>query len=87
MIEGKPFTFTTESTRIRIQIERLLINLKCAGRLWALDEHWTQIGVVTVHSAATADFNWSPSDISVSMTWFVVLVHREETTNCSREGE
>ena len=33
VIEGKPFTFTTESTRIRIQIELLLIFLKSGGQL------------------------------------------------------
>ena len=67
VIEGKPFTFTTESTRIRIQIELLLIFLKSGGQLWALDGYWTQVGVLTGHSAATADFNWSPSHVSVSM--------------------
>ena len=67
VIEGKPFTFTTESTRIRIQIELLLIFLKSDGQLWALDDYWTEVGVLTGHSAATADFNWSPSQISVSM--------------------
>ena len=68
VIEGKPFNFTTESTRIRIQIELLLIFLKSGGQLWALDDYWTQVGVLTGHSAATGDFNWSPSHISVSMT-------------------
>ena len=67
VIEGKPFTFTTESTRIRIQIELLLIFLKSGGQLWALDVYWTQVGVLIGHSAATADFNWSPSHISVSV--------------------
>ena len=38
VIEGKPFTFTTESTRIRIQIELLLIFLNSGGQLWALDD-------------------------------------------------
>ena len=56
VIEGKPFTFTTESTRIGIQIELLLIFLKSGGQLWALDDYWTQVGVLTGHSAATADF-------------------------------
>ena len=75
VIEGKPFTFTTESTRIRIQIELLLIFLKSGGQLWALDDYWTQVGVLTGHSAATADFNWSRSHISVSMMRFVVVVY------------
>ena len=87
VIEGKPFTFTTESTRIRIQSDFMLTFLKSAGQLWALDDYWTQVGVLTGHSAATADFNWSPSHISVSMVWFDVVLHREENTNDSRKGE
>ena len=75
VIEGKPFTFTTESTRIRIQIELLLMFLKSGGQLWPLDNYWTQVGVLTGHSAATADFNWSPSHISVSMMQFIVVVY------------
>ena len=67
VIEGKPFTFTTESTRIRIQIELLLIFLKSGGQLWAFHYYWTQVGVLTGHLAATTDFNWSPWHISVSM--------------------
>ena len=39
VIEGKPFTFTTESTRIRIKIELVLIFLKSGGQLWALDDY------------------------------------------------
>ena len=74
VIEGKPFTFTTESTSNRIQIELLLIFLKSGGQLWALDDYWTQVGVLTGHSAAIADFNWSPSDISVSTKRFIVVV-------------
>ena len=83
VIKGKPFTFTTESTRIRIQIELLLIFLKSGGQLWALDDYWTQVGVLTGHSAATADFNWSPSHISVSMTNFSIVVYHDE----NREGK
>ena len=85
VVEGKPFTFTTESTRIRIQIELLLIFLKSGGQLWALDDYWTQVGVLTRHSAATADFTWSLSDISVSMERLDVVVYCEENTNDSRE--
>ena len=81
--EGKPFTFTTESTRIRIQIEFSLIFSKSGGQLWTLSDCWTQVGALTGHSAATSDFNWSPSYISVSL----VVLHREENTNDSREGD
>ena len=67
VIEGKPFTFTRESSRIRIQIELLLIFLKSGGQLWVLDDYWTQVGVLTGHSAATADFFWIPSHKPVEM--------------------
>ena len=67
MVEEKTFKFRTEFARIRIQNELLLIFLKSGGKLWALDNYWTPVGVITGHSAATADFNWSPSHISVSV--------------------
>ena len=66
VLEGKPFTFTTEEDRIRIQINLLTIFLKSGGQLWALEDYWTQVGVATGHSASIADFNWSPARISVS---------------------
>ena len=75
MIQEKPFTFTTESTRIRIQMELLLIILNSGGQLWALDAYWTQVGVLTGHSAATADFHWSPLHISVSVRCFDLVFH------------
>ena len=87
VIEGKPFTFTTESNRIRIQIEPLLIFLKSGGQLWALNDYWTQVGVLTGHSAATADFNWSPSHVSVGMAWFSMMVYCKACTNDNRNGQ
>ena len=66
VLEGKPFTFTTEDDRIRIQINLLTIFLKSGGQLWALEDYWTQVGVATGHSASIADFNWSPARVSVS---------------------
>ena len=66
VLEGKPFTFTTEEDRIRIQINFLTIFLKSGGQLWALEDYWTEFGVATGHSASIADFNWSPARISVS---------------------
>ena len=39
--------------------------LKSGGQLWALEDYWTQVGFATGHSAAIADFNWSPAHISV----------------------
>ena len=66
VLEKKPFTFTTEEDRIRIQINFLTIFLKSGGQLWALEDYWSQVGVGTGHSASIADFNWSPARISVS---------------------
>ena len=66
VLEGKPFTFTTEEDRVRIQINLLTIFLKSGGQLWALEEYWTQMGKATGHSASIADFNCSPARISLS---------------------
>ena len=66
VLEGKPFTFTTEEDRILIQINFLTIFLKSGGQLWALEEYWTQVGVATGHSASIADFIGIPARISVS---------------------
>ena len=66
VLEGKPFTFTTEEDRVRIQINFLMIFLESGGQLWALEDYWTQVGVATGHSAFIANFNWSPARISVS---------------------
>ena len=78
VLEGKPFTLTTEESRVRIQINLLLTFLKSGGQLWALEDYWTQVGIAAGHSAAVADFNWSPAHISVSnfhFPWdFVVIV-------------
>ena len=70
VLEGKPFTFTTEESRVRIQINLLMTFLKSGGQLWALEDYWTQVGIATGHSAAVADFNWSPAHISVSHVEF-----------------
>ena len=66
VLEGKPFTFTTEEDRIRVQINLLTIFLRSGGQLWSLEDYWTQVGVATGHSASMADFNWSPARISFS---------------------
>ena len=71
VLEGKPFTFTSEEDRIRIQINLLTIFLKSGGELWALEDYWTQVGVATGHSASIADFNWSPAHVSVSSFGFL----------------
>ncbi len=71
VLEGKPFSFTSEESRLRIQINLLLTFLKSGGQLWALEDYWTQVGVATGHSAAIADFNWSPAHISVSNFGFL----------------
>ena len=65
VVEGKPFTFTSAISQTLIQIELLLIFLRGGGQLWTLEEYWTQVGVLTGHSASSADFKWSSSHISV----------------------
>ena len=67
VVEEKPFTFTTASSRTLIQIELLLSFLRGGGQLWTLEEYWTQVGVLMGHTASTADFNWSLSYIPVSI--------------------
>ena len=67
VVEGKPFIFTSTSSRPLIQIELLLIFLRGGGQLWTLGEYWNQVGVLTGHSASTADFIWSLSYVSVSI--------------------
>ena len=42
---------------------------KNEGQLWALEDSWTQVGIATGHSAAVADFNWSPAHVSVGNFW------------------
>ena len=66
VLGGKPFTFTREGSRVRIQINLLMTFLKSGGQFWALEDYWTQVGFATGHSASMADFNWSPAHISVS---------------------
>ena len=76
VLEGKSFTFTTEESRVRIQINLLMTFLKSGGQLWALEDYWTQVGIATGHSAAIADFNWSPAHISVSnldFRWEIII--------------
>ena len=70
VLEGKPFTFTTEEDRNRVQINFLTIFLRSGGQDY-LEDYWTQVGVATGHSASMADFNWSPARISVSNFDFV----------------
>ena len=66
MLAGKPFIFTTGESRVRIQIKLLMTFLRSGGQLWAWEDYWTHVGIATGHSAAIADFNWSPAHISVS---------------------
>ena len=62
--DDKPFTFTTDEARFRIQNNLSTIFLK-RGTTLGLEDYWTQVGVDTGPSASTADFNWSPARISV----------------------
>ena len=66
VLEGQPFTFTTEKSCVRIQIILLMTFLKSGGQLRALEHYWTEVGIVTGHFASIADFNWSPACISVN---------------------
>ena len=66
VINGKPFTFTSERLGVLTQIGLLLIFLKGADQLWTLEEYWMQVSVLTGHLASTADFNWRASHTSVS---------------------
>ena len=66
VLEGNPFRFAIEESRVRTQINLLLKFLKSGGQFWALEDYWTQMGIATGHSAAIADFNWSPAHIFVS---------------------
>ena len=75
VLEGKPFTFTTEESRVRIQINFLMTFWKSGGQLWALEDYSNQVGIATWHSAAIADFNWSPAHISVSNFGFSSKFH------------
>ena len=74
VVQGKPFIFTSASSPTLIQIELLLIFLRGGGQLWTLEEYWTQVGVLTGHSASTADFNWSSSYFYVSILLYFVMV-------------
>ena len=65
-LEGKLFTFTTEESRVRIQMNLLMNFLKSGGQLWALEDYWTQVGIASGLSASIGDFNWNPTHISVS---------------------
>ena len=74
-MEGRLFNSTTETTeeaRIRMQMNVLIKFSKTGGTLWALEDHWTQLGVATGHSASFVVFNWSPSHISVSNFGFTL---------------
>ena len=75
VLEGKPFTFTTEESRVPIQINLLRTFLRSGGQLWALEDYWTQVGIATGHSAAIANFNWSPAHISVCNFSFSSKIH------------
>ena len=65
VLEGRPFTFLTEESRVRIQINLLMTFLKSGGHFWALGDYWSQVGIASGHSPAAADFNWSPAHIFV----------------------
>ena len=65
VLEGKPFTFTKEESRVRIPDNLFMTFLKHGGQYWALEDNWMQLGVATSHSASIVEFNCSPVPISV----------------------
>ena len=56
VIEGKPFTFTMEKDRVSIPFQLMMTFSESGGELWGLKDYWTQVGVLTGHSASLADF-------------------------------
>ena len=50
VLEGKPFTFTTEESHVRIEINLLMTFFKIVGQFWALEDYWKQLGIATGHS-------------------------------------
>ena len=69
VLEAKPFTYTTEDSRVRIQINLFMTLWKNKGQLRAVEDYWMQVGIASGHSSSIADFNWSPAHISVSNFW------------------
>ena len=66
VVDGKPFTFTTERDRVGIQFQLWLTLLRSGDSLWGLENNWTLVAVPTGPSAAVADFSWNPQRIGVS---------------------
>ena len=73
VLEGKPFMFTSEESRVRVQIFSFITFLKSGGQLWALENYRAQVEVATGHSASIADFACGPAHISVSVIGFDLL--------------
>ena len=70
VVEDKPFTFTTKKDRVGFQIQLLMTNLTSGGELWDLEDYWTQVGLLTGHSATVADFSGIPERMSVGYKFF-----------------
>ena len=73
VLAGKPFTFTTEESRVRIQMNLLMKFFKSGGQLWPMEDYWTPVGLATGISASIADFNGSPARIFVSNIWVFLV--------------
>ena len=71
VIEGKPIIFTTESSKVRIQIQLLMTFVKSDGEKLGLEDVWIQV-VQIGHSAVVADFSRSPGINTVSFTFFCI---------------
>ena len=59
VVEGKPFMFTREEVRVKIQLQLLSTFLGGDGQPWALGDLWTQMGDLSGNSASTSDFKQS----------------------------
>ena len=57
LIEWRPFIFSSESSRVLMQIDLMMIFLNVRDQLWNLRGYWTQVTVLTGHSAGGVDSN------------------------------
>ena len=74
VVEGKPFIWTSDGDRVRIQLHLLTTFLKGVGQLWSLDDSWSPLGILTGNSASISESNWSQENISVSRFILVTVL-------------
>ena len=71
--DGEPFTFTTENSRVVIQLQLLMTFEKSSGKTWGLEDYWTQASVLTGNSAAVVTLVGAPNE-SVSVIILILWV-------------